>query len=132
MEDCCTPIPGDEVLGFVDDDENVVVHKVSCPNAMRLKSAFGPRLVATKWGGTADKFIATVSAEGLDRLGILEEIVSTLTRKLSINIRGLNIEARHEVFDCKITVQVDSADTVDTICDSLKKIKGVKFAQRIS
>ncbi|MBD5279856.1 MAG: bifunctional (p)ppGpp synthetase/guanosine-3',5'-bis(diphosphate) 3'-pyrophosphohydrolase [Bacteroides sp.] len=132
LEDCCTPIPGDEVLGFVDDDENVVVHKVSCPNAMRLKSAFGPRLVATKWGGTADKFIATVSAEGLDRLGILEEIVSTLTRKLSINIRGLNIEARHEVFDCKITVQVDSADTVDTICDSLKKIKGVKFAQRIS
>ena len=99
---------------------------------MRLKSAFGPRLVATKWGGTAEKFIATISAEGLDRIGILEEIVSTLTRKLSINIRALNIEARHEVFDCKITVQVDSAETVDLICETLKKIKDVKFARRIS
>ena len=51
FDTCCSPIPGDDVLGFVDDDENVVLHKVSCPNAMRLKSAFGSRLVATRWGG---------------------------------------------------------------------------------
>lgn len=132
LETCCAPIPGDEVLGFVDDDENVVVHKVSCPNAMRLKSAFGPRLVATKWGGTAERFLATISVDGLDRHGILEEITSTLSQKLAVNIRGLNIAAKQEVFHCEIIVQIDSVDTVTAICEALKKIKDVKFAQRTS
>lgn len=132
FDTCCSPIPGDDVLGFVDDDENVILHKVSCPNAMRLKSAFGSRLVATRWGGVADKFIATISIDGLDRHGILEEITATVSNKLSINIRGLSIAAKQEVFHCDLTVQVDNADTVETICDALKKIKDVKFARRSS
>ena len=132
FDTCCQPIPSDDVLGFVDDDENVILHKVSCPNAMRLKSAFGSRLVATRWGGVADKFIATISIDGIDRHGILEEITSTVSKKLSINIRGLSIAARQEVFHCDLTVQVDNVDTVTTICDALKKIKDVKFARRSS
>ncbi len=132
LDTCCSPIPGDDVLGFVDDDENVVVHKVSCEYAMKLKSAFGSRLVATKWGGMAPKFLATISLDGIDRLGILEEITSTMSQKLGINVRGLNIAAQHEVFHCDITVQVDNVETVDRICDTLKKIKGVTFAKRIS
>lgn len=99
---------------------------------MRLKSAFGSRLVATRWGGVADKFIATISIDGIDRHGILEEITSTVSKKLSINIRGLSIAARQEVFHCDLTVQVDNVDTVTTICDALKKIKDVKFARRSS
>lgn len=132
FDTCCSPIPGDDVLGFVDEDENVVLHKVSCPNAMRLKSAYGSRLVATRWGGAAPKFLATISIDGLDRHGILEEITSLVSQKLGINIRGLNIAARHEVFHCEITVQVDNVETVENICDSLKKIKDIKFAKRTS
>lgn len=132
LDTCCTPIPGDEVLGFVDDDENVVVHKVNCPVAMKLKSAFGSRLVATKWGGTADQFMATVTVEGIDRLGILEEITSTISSRLGINIRSLNITARQEVFHCEISVRIDSVDTVEAICDALLKVKGIKFARRTS
>lgn len=132
LDTCCSPIPGDDVLGFVDDDENVVLHKISCENAMKLKSTYGSRLVATKWGGTASKFLATISVEGIDRLGILEEITSTMFQKLSINVRGLNIVAKQEVFYCEITVQVDNVETVDRICENLKKIKGITFAKRIS
>lgn len=132
FDTCCSPIPGDDVLGFVDDDENVVLHKVSCENAMKLKSAYGSRLVATKWGGAAPKFLATISIDGIDRLGILEEITSTMFQKLAINIRGLNIVAKQEVFHCEITVQIDNVETVELICEHLKKIKGVTFAKRIS
>ncbi len=132
LDTCCSPIPGDDVLGFVDDDEMVVLHKVSCPNAMRLKSAYGSRLVATKWGGTARKFLATISIDGIDRHGILEEIAAAVSQKLGINIRGLNIAARQEVFHCELSVQVDSTETVELICDTLKKIKDVKFAKRTS
>ncbi len=133
LDSCCQPIPGDDVLGFVDDNEEVIVHKVSCPETMRLKSSFGSRLVATKWGGVADKFLATISVDGIDRHGILEEITSVVSRDLDVNIRGLNINAKQAVFHCEITVQIDNTETVDNICRVLKdKVKGVKFAKRIS
>lgn len=132
FDTCCSPIPGDDVLGFVDDDEMVVLHKVSCPNAMRLKSAYGSRLVATRWGGAAEKFPATITVDGIDRHGILEEMASTVSQKLGINIRGLNIDTSHEVFHCTLTVLIDNTDTVEQLCTELKKIKGVKFAKRTS
>lgn len=132
IDACCSPIPGDDVLGFVDDDGNVVVHKVSCQEALRLKSAFGSRLVATQWGGEAERFMATIKMEGIDRLGILEELVQTVSQRLGINIRSLNIEATHEVFTCSLTALVDNAGTVDEICNALLKIKDIKFAQRIN
>jgi GTP pyrophosphokinase len=131
-DSCCSPIPGDDVLGFVDDDENVVLHKVHCDKAMMLKTTFGSRLVATAWGETPEKFLVSISIDGLDRQGILEEITNTISQKLGMNIRGLSIEAQDEVFHCDLTLQVDSAETVETVCDALKKIKDVKFAQRTS
>lgn len=132
IDSCCSPVPGDDVFGFVDEEENVILHKVDCKEALRLKSAYGSRLVATRWGGVAEKFLATISIDGIDRHGILEEITSTVSHKMNINIRGLSIAAKHEVFHCDLTVQIDSVETVDSICDSLKSIKGIKFVQRIS
>ena len=133
LDTCCQPVPGDDVFGFVDDEENVVVHKVSCPTGLRLKSSFGSRLVATKWNGNADKFLATVSIDGIDRQGILEEITSLLSRQMGVNIRSLNISAKQEVFHCEVVVQIDNTETVENICRALlEKINGVKFAKRIS
>ena len=132
FDTCCSPIPGDDVLGFVDEDENVVLHKVSCENAMKLKSAYGSRLVSTKWGGAAPAFHATIAVDGLDRMGILEDITCTLSQKLGVNIRGLNIDTTEEVFHCEIKVQIANTQTVENICDNLKRIKDVKFAKRIS
>ena len=133
FDSCCQPLPGDEVLGFVDENEEVVVHKVSCPNAMRLKSSFGSRLVATKWGGVSDTFLAKISIDGIDRQGILGEITGVISKEMGINMCGLNISAEHEVFHCEITMQVDNASTVEKVCKALcDNVKGVKFAKRIS
>lgn len=132
LDTCCSPVPGDDVLGFVDHDERVVVHKVSCQKAMLLKSGYGTRLVTTRWGGSADKFLARISLEGIDRLGMLEDISAALTRKLGVDIRDLSIEAHNEVFVCSLTVRIDTTDTLATIINSLKNIKGVKIVQRTS
>lgn len=132
LDTCCAPVPGDDVLGFVDNDEQVVVHKVSCPKAMMLKSGYGTRLVATRWGSTAEMFMARMSIEGIDRKGILEEITHTLSSKLGIDIRNLSIEARNEVFACKLTVRIDTTDTIGQIITTLKEIKGIKAVRRIS
>ena len=132
LESCCQPVPGDDVLGFVNDREEVVVHKVSCDRAMLLKASMGSRLVNTKWGGTAEKFLATIALEGIDRLGILEAISHLLSQEMGINIRGLNIEAQNEVFNCRLSVMVDNVDTVQAICSRLLNLKGVKSAKRVS
>ena len=132
LESCCSPIPGDDVLGFVNEDEEVVLHKVNCPIAMRLKSIYGSRLVVTKWGGSSSSFMAQVAVDGIDRHGILEEITDLVSKKLNINIRSLNISTSREVFHCDMTFCVDNTDTVDQLCDALLNIKGVKFAKRTS
>ena len=132
IESCCSPLPGDDVLGFVNEDEEVVLHKVSCPIAMRLKSAYGSRLVVTTWGGSSSNFMSTIAIDGLDRHGILEEIVDTVSNKFSINIRSMNISTKHEVFHCDMSFFVDKAVTVEKLCDTLLHIKGVKFAKRTS
>ncbi len=131
FDTCCSPIPGDDVLSDSwTTTRTWSLHKVSCPNAMRLKSAFGSGLVATRWGGKADKFIVTISIDGIDRHGILEEITQTVSQQLGVNIRGLNIAARQELFHCDLTVQTDSTETVEVICRELKRIKDIKFAKR--
>lgn len=132
LASCCSPIPGDDVLGFVNENEEVVLHKVSCPKAMMLKSGFGSRLVATRWGALADRFPVSISIEGLDRIGILEDITSTLSKKLGVNLRSLNIQARDEIFACELSVLIDSTETLDNIITALRAIRGIQSAQRIS
>ncbi|MCH5226051.1 MAG: bifunctional (p)ppGpp synthetase/guanosine-3',5'-bis(diphosphate) 3'-pyrophosphohydrolase [Muribaculaceae bacterium] len=132
LESCCSPLPGDDVLGFVNEDEEVVVHKVSCPIAMRLKSAYGSRLVVTKWGASSSNFMSTIAIDGLDRHGILEEIVDLVSHKFGIDIRSMNISTRQEVFHCDMSFHVDTAETVDNLCESLLHLKGIKFAKRTS
>ena len=132
IEGCCSPLPGDDVLGFVNEDEEVVLHKVNCPIAMRLKSAYGPRLVVTRWGGKSSNFMAYVAIDGIDRHGILEDIVELVSRKFDINIRSMNISTSQEVFHCDMSFNVDTAETVSNLCDNLLLIKGIKFAKRTS
>ena len=131
---CCKPIPGDDVVGYVDDDNNVVVHKMDCEVAMRLKSSFGNRLVATRWEESplVTTFLAELSVEGIDRMGILQELISEISINMSINIRKLDIEATEGVFSCKLVVRVSDVSIVNRLCKQIKKINVVKSAVRTS
>lgn len=130
--DCCQPIPGDDVLGFVDDDEQVVLHRVDCPRAQRLKSSYGSRLVSTRWASASDRFLVTIKVEGIDRLSILEDIIHQICSVMKINLRALTVATKVDIFHCELQVQVDGTETVAALCSELKKIQGVKFARRIS
>ena len=128
---CCHPIPGDDVFGFVDEQNNVIVHKLTCENAMRLKSSFGGRIVTTKWETKHEKFPASVHVEGIDRMGILQEIISIISTNLSIYIRRLNIAADKGVFQCDLDVDVEDVDVVNKLCKQIKTVDGVKSAARM-
>ena len=129
---CCHPIPGDDVVGYIDDDRHVVVHKLTCPNAMRLKSSFGGRLLSTKWDTKREKFLASIHIEGIDRMGILQELIYIISTNMAINIRGLNIAANEGVFSCELTVLVEDTNVVTALCKQVKKVKGVNAASRMN
>jgi GTP pyrophosphokinase len=131
IAECCSPIPGDEVLGFINPDGEVVVHALTCPRAAVLKASYGPRIVTTKWESVRGKFMAQVNIEGVDRQGILQELIQMISTVLSLDIRKLNIEATNEVFACKLYVRVDDTGVVDDLCQKVMKINGVKSATRI-
>lgn len=132
LESCCLPIPGDDVLGFVNADGQVVLHKADCPQAARLKTTYGTRLVATRWEGSADNFFVTLTVDGIDRPGMLEDMVHFISATMKLNIRAMNISALHEVFHCSLSLRVDNTDTVERLCRGLRNIKGIKFARRTS
>ena len=131
IADCCQPIPGDDVLGFVDDGGNVIIHALNCPRALVLKAGYGSRIVSTRWALTSAKFLAHIRVEGIDRPGILQEIAGMIALQLGIDLRKLEIEAVNEVFTCDLWVMVGDVGIVNDMCHTLTHVKGVEKATRI-
>ena len=113
IAECCKPIPGDDSLGFINDDGNVVVHKRSCPIAMRLKSSFGERILNTVWSSHMNaSFEATLEVKGIDSIGVLNTITKTISEDFNVNIMRLLIEAKDGVFEGKIKMKVHDVENV--------------------
>ncbi|MBR6284890.1 MAG: bifunctional (p)ppGpp synthetase/guanosine-3',5'-bis(diphosphate) 3'-pyrophosphohydrolase [Muribaculaceae bacterium] len=129
---CCRPIPGDDVVGCIDDNGQVVVHKLECPTAMLLKAGRGGRLVQTRWASTGRKFPASLHVEGIDRMGILQEIIYIISTNMAIYMRSLNINANQGVFKCDLDVLIEDTSVITNLCKRLKKVKGVSAATRIN
>jgi GTP pyrophosphokinase len=132
VAECCNPIPGDEVVGYVTDDENVIVHKVNCAEAIRLMSRHGDRIVSAKW--TTHKvlsFLARIEVRGMDRSGILSELVKIISDELRVNIRKLDIESHDGIFNSSIDLYVHSASNLNTLIGNVMKIKGIDSVKRI-
>jgi len=132
LAECCHPLPGDDVIGYINDDNEVIVHKIDCPTAMKLKSGYGGRLVETNWEIGNETFFASIRVEGIDRMGILQEIIYLISTNLAINIRRLDIKSNAGVFLCEMDVLVEDVNTVTKMCKRLSKVKGVTKAVRQS
>ena len=131
IADCCQPIPGDDVLGFVDDNNDVVIHALNCPRALVLKAGYGPRIISTRWGVANAKFLAHVHIEGIDRPGILQEISGIISTRMAIDMRRIEAEAVNEVFHCDLWVRIEDVGIVNDLCQVLLRIKGVQKAIRV-
>lgn len=132
MAECCHPIPGDDVLGYIDDENRVIIHKRQCPVAARLKSSYGNRIIATKWDTHKElSFLATIFINGIDCVGLLNEVTQVISRQLNVNIRMLTITAEDGIFEGRIKLYVHDVDDVRTICANLKQIQNIKQVVRI-
>ena len=132
MAECCHPIPGDYVLGYVDENDRIIIHKRQCPVAAKLKSSYGNRILATEWDTHKElSFLVYIYIKGIDNMGLLNEVTQVISRQLNVNIRKLTIETEDGIFEGKIQLWVHDVDDVKTICNNLKKIQNIKQVSRV-
>ena len=132
MAECCHPIPGDDVLGYMVENDRIIIHKRQCPVAARLKSSYGNRILATEWDTHKElSFLVNIYIKGIDAMGLLNEVTQVISRQLNVNIRKLSIETTDGIFEGNIQLYVHDVDDVKTICNNLKQIQNIKQVTRV-
>jgi GTP pyrophosphokinase len=132
IADCCHPIPGDDVLGYYNEQKHIVIHKRNCPVANTLKSSHGDRILAATWETHKQLYFAVpIQITGIDGMGVLHEITSTIYQQLNANIQKMNIESNNGIFEGTFWINVHDVDDVKKICENLKKINNIKTIARI-
>ena len=129
---CCHAIPGDDVMGFIDNKNRIEIHKRSCNIAAKLKSSYGNRIIDAKWDMHKQMlFDATIEIKGIDRKGMLLDVSKIISDQLGINIHQLTISSDNGIFDGTIELRVHDREEVKTIMDQLKTIDDLQEVQRI-
>ena len=132
IADCCNPIPGDDVLGYYDDNKHIIIHKRNCPHANTLKSSHGDRILAAQWETHKQLYFAVpIQITGIDGMGVLHEITTIIYQQLNANIQKMQIESKNGIFEGTFWINVHDVDDVRNICENLKKIQNIKTIARI-
>jgi len=131
LANCCNPIPGDNVFGFITVSEGIKVHKKDCPNAIQFQSNYAYRIIQAKWiDSTQQDFKAIIKLTGIDNLGLVSEITKEISKSMNVNMRNINFDSSDGVFTGKITVIVKNNSILNTLIDRLKKINGIDKVSR--
>jgi len=129
---CCHPIPGDDILGFIDNKNRIEVHKRACPVASKLKSSFGNRILDAKWDMHKLLFFdATIEIKGIDRKGMIRDVAQVISEQLNVNMHKVTVSADDGIFDGSIEIRVHDREEVKIIMENLKLIEGLQEVQQI-
>ena len=129
---CCHPIPGDDALGYINNKNQIEIHKRNCPVAAKLKSSFGNRIIDIKWDMHKILFFdATIRLGGIDRVGMLNEITQIISAQMNVNIHKISITCEDGVFDGTIELHVHDRDDVKSIVNNLKAVADLKEISEI-
>lgn len=128
---CCKPIPGDDVFGFVTVGEGIKVHRTSCPNATELMSNHGHRVVKAKWTSQQEvAFLAGIKVIGTDRIGLVNDVTQIISSELKVNMRGLTIDTDNGIFNGNITLYVNDTNHLNILIKKLGKVTGIESVTR--
>ena len=128
---CCNPIPGDDVVGFVSDDEKIIIHNKSCPEAIKLMSSHGDDIIEASW--TKSKvlsYLIHLFIRGFDQQGIANRITNVISNEYQINMRSISLESHDGIFEGNLYLYVHNTDMLDTLVSKLLNIKGVDSVSR--
>ena len=131
LANCCKPIPGDDVFGFVTTGKGLTIHRTNCPNAAKLMANYGHRIVKTKWAKNKEiSFLTGLRIIGMDDVGIVNKITSIISGELRINISAITIESKEGVFEGTIKLFVHDKEELEELVKRLKSLNGIHSVER--
>jgi GTP diphosphokinase / guanosine-3',5'-bis(diphosphate) 3'-diphosphatase len=131
LANCCKPIPGDDVFGFVTTGEGLKIHRTNCPNAARLLANYGHRVVKTKWAKNKEiSFLTGLKIIGLDDVGVIHKITNLISGELKFNISAMTIEAKDGIFEGNVKIFVHDKEELDELVDRLNNMAGIERVDR--
>ena len=131
LANCCKPIPGDDVFGFVTTGKGLTIHRTNCPNAAKLMSNYGHRIVKTKWAKNKEiSFLTGLKIIGMDDVGVINKITNIISGDLKINISAISIESKEGMFEGSIKLFVHDKEELDELVQRLKTLNGIHSVER--
>ena len=131
LAQCCNPIPGDDVFGFVTVNEGIKIHRTTCPNAVELMSNYGYRIIKVKWTSQKElAFLAGLRITGTDRIGLVQDLTRIISNDLRVNMRSISIDTDDTIFEGKIMLFVNSTEHLEQLIRKLSKVDGVVRVDR--
>lgn len=131
MANCCNPIPGDDVFGFVTINEGIKVHKINCPNALQLQSNYSYRILPAKWiDSTQRDFRANLLISGIDTIGLVNEVTKVISSNHHIDMKSVHFDSDDGIFTGRIVVSVKNKNILNRLIESIKKINGIDKVSR--
>jgi GTP pyrophosphokinase len=131
LANCCKPIPGDDVFGFITTGKGLTIHRTNCPNAAKLLAHYGHRVVKTKWAKNKEiSFLTGLKIVGMDDVGVIHKITNLISGEMKINISALSVEAREGLFQGNIKVFVHDKEELEDLVVQLKGLPGIESVER--
>jgi GTP pyrophosphokinase len=131
LSTCCNPIPGDDVFGFVTVSEGIKIHRTNCPNAAKLMSNYGYRIVKAKWDSQKElAFLTGLRITGIDDVGLINSITTVISNDFKVNMRSITVDSYEGIFDGSIMVFVNDTVHLELLITRLKELKGVTSVTR--
>ena len=132
LAQCCHPIYGDDVFGFVTVSGGITIHRTTCPNAPELRKRFGYRMVKAKWSGKGtSQYAITLRIIGHDDIGIVSNITNIISKEDKLTMRSINIDSHDGLFSGNVVLFIEDNSKLNLLIKKLKTVKGVKQIIRL-
>jgi len=131
LANCCNPIPGDDVFGFVTVSDGIKIHRTNCPNAAKLMANYGYRIVKAKWTNQQElAFLTGLRITGIDEVGLINQLTTVISTDFKVNIRSITVDSDNGIFEGQIMVYVNDTDHLENLIRKLKTVKGITGVNR--
>ena len=132
ISECCNPIPGDDVLGLISEDQSIRIHRANCPKAISNMTRYGNRIVKAKWRKDESiSFLAGLKIIGIDNIGFISDIIAIISNELNLNIRSFHLETSEGVTNAVVMVYVSNLKSLKELIEKLKKVKSINKIMRM-
>jgi guanosine-3',5'-bis(diphosphate) 3'-pyrophosphohydrolase len=131
LSNCCNPIPGDDVFGFVTVSDGIKIHRTNCPNAAKLMANYGYRIVKAKWTKQLElAFLTGMRIRGIDEVGLINKLTTVISNDFKVNIRSITVDSDNGIFEGSIMVYVNDTEHLNNLTKKILQIKGITSVER--